>query len=250
MFDIFYLPLLAGLLISISHVPLGFRVIDKGIVFLDIAIAQIAVLGMVLLNFFHFHDNKLILTALNFLFVIFGSFILLITEKKFKKFKEAIIGAVFVVCSSLILLLLSKDPHGSEQLHLFFSGQILWVNQSELLTLAGLAFTFLLLFFKNNQFLINEYLFYFLFAITITISVKIIGIYLVFASLILPPISTILVKRYKYQLAFLVAFISYALGLALSFWFDLPTSPLIIVTMGIISFIPIILNVNKNTIQD
>ena len=54
MFDIFYLPLLAGLLISISHVPLGFRVIDKGIVFLDIAIAQIAVLGMVLLNFFSF----------------------------------------------------------------------------------------------------------------------------------------------------------------------------------------------------
>ena len=222
MFDIFYLPLLAGLLISITHVPLGFRVIDKGIVFLDIAIAQIAVLGMVLLNFFHFHDNKLILTALNFLFVIFGSFILLITEKKFKKFKEAIIGAVFVVCASLILLLLSKDPHGSEQLHLFFSGQILWVNQSELLTLAGLALTFLLLFFKNNQFLINEYLFYFLFAITITISVKIIGIYLVFASLILPPISTLLVKRYKFQLAFLVAFISYALGLALSFWFDLP----------------------------
>ena len=86
MFDIFYLPLLAGLLISISHVPLGFRVIDKGIVFLDIAIAQIAVLGMVLLNFFHFHDNKLILTALNFLFVIFGSFILLITEKKIPKF--------------------------------------------------------------------------------------------------------------------------------------------------------------------
>jgi len=246
MFDIFYLPLLAGLLISISHVPLGFRVIDKGIVFLDIAIAQIAVLGMVLLNFFHFHDNKLILTALNFLFVIFGSFILLITEKKFKKFKEAIIGAVFVVCSSLILLLLSKDPHGSEQLHLFFSGQILWVNQSELLTLAGLALTFLLLFFKNNQFLINEYLFYFLFAITITISVKIIGIYLVFASLILPPISTLLVKRYKYQLAFLVAFISYALGLALSFWLDLPTSPLIIVTMGIISFILIIANLNKN----
>ena len=246
MFDIFYLPLLAGLLISISHVPLGFRVIDKGIVFLDIAIAQIAVLGMVLLNFFHFHDNKLILTALNFLFVIFGSFILLITEKKFKKFKEAIIGAVFVVCSSLILLLLSKDPHGSEQLHLFFSGQILWVNQSELLTLAGLALTFLLLFLKNNQFLINEYLFYFLFAITITISVKIIGIYLVFASLILPPISTLLVKRYKYQLAFLVAFISYALGLALSFWLDLPTSPLIIVTMGIISFILIIANLNKN----
>ena len=250
MFDIFYLPLIAGLLISITHVPLGFRVIDKGIVFLDIAIAQIAVLGMVLLSFFHFHGNELILTALNFLFVIFGSFILLITEKKFKKFKEAIIGAVFVVCSSLILLLLSKDPHGSEQLHLFFSGQILWVNQSELLTLAGLALTFLLLLLKNNQFLINEYLFYFLFAITITISVKIIGIYLVFASLILPPISTLLVKRYKYQLAFLVAFISYALGLALSFWFDLPTSPLIIVTMGIIGFIPIILNINKNTIQD
>ena len=139
MFDIFYLPLLAGLLISITHVPLGFRVIDKGIVFLDIAIAQIAVLGMVLLNFFHFYDHKLILTVLNFLFVIFGSFVLLITEKKFKKFKEAIIGAVFVVCASLILLLLSKDPHGSEQLHLYFSGQILWVNQLELAVLGGLA---------------------------------------------------------------------------------------------------------------
>jgi zinc/manganese transport system permease protein len=247
MFDIFYLPLLAGLLISITHVPLGFRVIDKGIVFLDIAIAQIAVLGMVFLSFFHFHGNELILTVLNFLFVIFGSFILLITEKKFKKFKEAIIGAVFVVCASLILLLLSKDPHGSEQLHLYFSGQILWVNQHELTILGGLALTFLLLFFKNNQFLINEY---FLFAITITISVKIIGIYLVFASLILPPISTLLVKRYKFQLAFLVAFISYTLGLSLSFWSDLPTSPLIIVTMGVISFILIILNINKNTIQD
>ena len=58
MLEIFYLPLIVGLLVSITHVPLGFRVIDKGIVFLDIAIAQIAVLGFVILSIFHFNENK------------------------------------------------------------------------------------------------------------------------------------------------------------------------------------------------
>ena len=246
MLEIFYLPLIVGLLVSITHVPLGFRVIDKGIVFLDIAIAQIAVLGFVILSIFHFNENKVVATVLNFLFVLFGSFFLLITEKKFKKYKEAIIGSVFVVCASIILLLLSTDPHGVEQLHLYFSGQLLWANKVEMLTIAGLALLFLILFIKDNHFLKNDYLFYFLFAITITISVKIIGIYLVFATLILPPISTILLKRRKFFISILVAFLSYFLGLAFSFWIDLPTSPLIIVIMGILSFILIIANLNKN----
>ena len=74
MLEIFYLPLIVGLLVSITHVPLGFRVIDKGIVFLDIAIAQIAVLGFILLSIFHFNENKFVSTVLNFLFVLFGSF--------------------------------------------------------------------------------------------------------------------------------------------------------------------------------
>ena len=69
MLEIFYLPLIVGLLVSITHVPLGFRVIDKGIVFLDIAIAQIAVLGFILLSIFHFNENKVVSTVLNFLFV-------------------------------------------------------------------------------------------------------------------------------------------------------------------------------------
>ena len=68
------MPLIVGLLVSITHVPLGFRVIDKGIVFLDIAIAQIAVLGFILLSIFHFNENKVVATVLNFLFVLFGSF--------------------------------------------------------------------------------------------------------------------------------------------------------------------------------
>ena len=115
-----------------------------------------------------------------------------------------------------------------------------------MLTIAGLALLFLIFFIKDNNFLKNDYLFYFLFAITITISVKVIGIYLVFATLILPPISTILLNRHKFLISILVAFLSYFLGLAFSFWIDLPTSPLVIVVMGILSFILMITNLNKN----
>ena len=74
---------------------------------------------------------------------------------------------------------------------------------------------------------------------------KIIGIYLVFATLILPPISTILLNRLKFFISILVAFLSYFLGLAFHL-VDLPTSPLIIVIMGILSFILIIAKLNKN----
>jgi zinc/manganese transport system permease protein len=231
----------AGLLVLATHVPLGRRVLERGIIFIDIAIAQFASLGVVLAHILHL-ESAWIIQAGAFAAAFGGAALLNLSERLWPEVQEAIIGSSFVVTASLALLLLANDPHGGEQLHQLLVGQILWTTWSDLLPLAGITAVVLAAWFGFG--LQRSRLgFYLLFALAVTLSVQVVGVYLVFASLILPALA---VRRAGLLRGLLLGYgvgaLGYGLGLLLSLWFDLPSGAIIVCTLaaGTVLLLPLV----------
>ena len=177
--DILWPALAAGLLVSVTHVPLGREVLRRGIIFLDLAIAQTAAFGVVLANTFwigeHDEHPHLLTSGIAIVAAIAGSFVLYAIRKLEVKLQEAMIGILFVLMATGIILLLSTDPHGGERLREILVGQILWLQPAQLLHLFLVYLLILALwFFGRDKF--GEWLFYPLFAITITLSTQVVGV--------------------------------------------------------------------------
>jgi zinc/manganese transport system permease protein len=217
---------IAGLLVLASHVPLGQAVLRRGIVFLDLAIAQIAGLGVVLAHSLGGEDNVWLTQAGAVTAALLGALLLRFTERVAGARQEAIIGEAFVGAASGMLILISQDPHGAEHLQDLLVGQILWTTWGGLLPLAGVTALMLVAWFMLNL-RASPLGFYLLFALAITASVQMVGIYLVFASLIVPALAFGhgLARGYGLGAA------GYALGLALSGLFDLPAGAAIVLAL-------------------
>jgi zinc/manganese transport system permease protein len=152
-------------------------------------------------------------------------------ERFGERIQEALIGATFVVLASASVLLLAADPHGGEHLSNALSGQILWVNKTQLMLLAAAAVIALL----GRRYLRHPLLaFYIPFAIAITASVQAIGVYLVFASLIFPALAVIrLAGRHATLVGFGCGATGYVAGLSASLLLDLPSGPTLVVVLAI-----------------
>lgn len=227
--------LLVGVLVILTHVPLGIEVFKRGIIFIDVAVAQTAALGMIIAHQIFpniDHGHNFIEQIFAFLAAILVGIILTFTDKKFPKFQEAIIGSTFILAASLSIIILSKNAHGAEDFQNILAGQILWSSFKDVIWLAIFYAPILAIWFlcKNK---IGNVGFYLLFALTITASVQIIGIYLVFSFLILPAFVGINFKNYQKQIFFsyLIAAIGLGLGIALSSFYDYPTGPTISVAL-------------------
>jgi zinc/manganese transport system permease protein len=219
--------LIAGLIVASTHVPLGQEVLKRGIIFIDLAIAQIAALGVVFaLVIFHAQDTILsVLSALLFALVAGGLFAWL--EKKSPKHLEALIGSAFVLSASLAILLLANDPHGGEHMQDMLAGQILWVDWQQLIMTALIYAALLGAWFGFKE--RRGKLFYLIFPIAITLSVQLVGVYLVFASLIIPALGTVKFEGTKRLWAgYAIAALSFTAGLIVSTWYDLPSGPVIV----------------------
>ncbi|MEK7759208.1 MAG: metal ABC transporter permease, partial [Pseudomonadota bacterium] len=177
--------LLAGLLVLATHVPLGQEVLKRGIVFIDLAIAQVAVLGVIAAEVLGFEAHGWAVQAIAAAAALAGAALLSYAERRFAAQQEALIGALFVLAASLALLLLHGHPHGAEHLKDVLEGQILWTEIRTLLQVALLYAAVLALWFGARQ-RFGRAGFYFLFALTVTASVQLVGVYLVFARLIIP----------------------------------------------------------------
>ena len=206
--EILWPALLAGLLVLSTHVPLGREVLLRGIIFLDLAIAQTAAFGVMLANTLwfgvmlantlwvnrhgdHHHFSTTIIAVVA---AIAGSVILYTIRKLEVRVQEAFIGILFVLMATGIILILSADPHGGERLKEILAGQILWLQASDLLQLFFVYVVILILWFLSQE-KIGEWLFYPFFAVTITLSTQVVGVYLVFASLIIPSFCTLYQKK-------------------------------------------------------
>lgn len=222
--------LAAGLLVTATHVPLGTQVLQRGIVFIDLAVAQIAALGVVAAGWFGFEPQGAIVQAAALAAALAGALLLHWTERRWPEVQEAVIGVTFVVAANAAILLLAANPHGAEHLKDLLTGQILWVNPATLAWAALVYAPILALWLAYGE-RIGRIGFYLLFACVVTVSVQLVGVYLVFATLIVPALATRRLARARLAAGYALGALGYAAGLALSLPTDLPPGPLIVCAM-------------------
>lgn len=217
----------AGLVVLATHVPLGQEVLRRGIIFIDLAVAQIAAFGVLLAALLEWHSLWAVqATAISM--ALLGAWLLSWTGRRWPHEQEAIIGVSFVLAASAGILLLANNPHGGEHLKELLAGQILWVEWPQIALTAMLSALLLAVWFGARERL-GLSGFYLLFAVLVTLSVQLVGVYLVFASLIVPALATLAVDADRRLLyGYLLGIMGYASGLALSWVFDLPSGAVII----------------------
>ena len=227
-----------GLLMMIIHVPLGQEVLRRGIIFIDLSLAQLAAMGAIFAGMMEL--NLFAAQACALSCALLGGLFFKAMEKHFPEIAEAVIGCVFVLSATLVILALSGNPHGAEHINDILSGQLLFATWGSV-SFAGTIFiaASVLVYWKPDIFL-HKY-FYLVLAAVITTSVQVCGVYLVFASLIFPAVATSYMQdgkkrriaEYAGEAAGLAA------GLLVSFFFDLPAGPAAV--WGISMMIPVCL---------
>ncbi len=222
---------LAGLLVLSTHVPLGRQVLARGIVFIDLAIAQVAGLGVTAADALGFEPEGWRVQAAAVAAALVGALVLTWSERKWPEVQEALIGVLFVFAACVELLVLANNPHGGEHLKDLLVGQILWVSPAALIPIALLYAAALIVWFGARRWL-GTVGFYVLFALVVTQSVQLVGIYLVFASLIVPALAARrFSENWQLPVAYIVGIIGYVAGLLASSAFDLPTGAMIVVAL-------------------
>lgn len=225
--DILWPAFVAGMLITATHVPLGVQVLQRGIVFIDLAVAQVAGLGVILADFLGWEPTGGAVQVAALGAALACALLLTWTEKRWPEVQEAVIGVVFVAASSVAILLLAKNPRGSENLRELLIGQILWVDASRLPLVALLSAGILAAWFALRGRL-GRIGFYAIFALAVTMSVQLAGLYLVFATLVVPALATYYDPRRRYVRAYAVGVIGYGAGLIVSAMADLPSGAMIV----------------------
>jgi len=232
--------LIAGLLVTATHAPLGIQVLSRGIVFIDLAVAQIAGLGVIVADAFGFEPQGAAVQAAALAAALLGAFLLNWTDKRWPEVQEATIGVTFIVAANLAILLLATNPHGAEHLKDLLIGQILWVNPKVLLYV-GLIYAAILFAWFGWASRIGGIGFYLLFACAVTVSVQLVGIYLVFTTLVVPALATRHLSRHRLAACYVLGALGYAVGLGISLLSDLPPGPLVVCCMTALGLVVLLL---------
>ncbi len=219
----------AGLLVLATHVPLGGEVLRRGIIFIDLAIAQFAGLGIVIASALGFEASGWRMQLAAVLAALTGALLLRELECRAPRHLEAPIGVGFVTAACAAIVLMSHDPHAGERLQELLVGQILWSTWGDLGTLA-LVTAAVLAAWHGLRLKDSPLASYLLFALTLTASVQVVGVYLVFASLIVPALAA----AGRQGRAYAVGAVGYALGLLASALFDLPAGAAIVLGLVVI----------------
>jgi zinc/manganese transport system permease protein len=255
-FSIMQWPLLACLILPGLLVYLGLHIVQRGIIFVDLALAQVAALGTCVAVLLHYtvHDWQTYAFASGFTFVGAILFTLLRTQEQ-RMPQEALIGIVYVVSAAAGILLLSRNPEGNEELRRTLIGDVLLVRPNEViktfalyLLIGGVHFRcrrqFLSISFDPASARLSglsvvkwDFLFYVLFGLVATSFVQIGGVLLVFSFLIIPAVSAgFLVNSLgrKLGVAWVLATLGSILGLIASYELDLPTGAAIVCSLAML----------------
>lgn len=237
------------MLVLATHVPLGQEVIKRGIIFIDLAIAQIASLGVICAYAFGWQSQGWETQLIALAAAIAGALLLGFAETRLKQNQEAFIGIVFVLAATGGLLLLSDNPQGGEQLREILTGQILWINWPDLIPLAVLTVLYWLLAWQQLlPKVLTGRVFYLLFAVVITFSVQVVGVYLVFASLVIPAFAVWDSNKKPIVYPMLIGALGYTAGIVASAVADLPTGATIVWFLAVIGLLyRLVVSVSKAT---
>jgi zinc/manganese transport system permease protein len=249
------LAIAAALVLAGIHAYLGFHVVSRGVIFVDLSLAQVAALGAVLAMTLGLEEGPL-RYAIALLFTFFGAFVITIARTRDERIpQEAFIGIVYAGSTALAVLLLSRHPHGTEEMEHMLAGSLLTVSPGELIKLAALyaavgTFHYV---FRRQFILIStdraaaagrglnlvwwDFLFYSSFAVVVTSSVAIAGVLLVFSLLVIPPVVALLLTtraRGRLALGWSVGFLGAMLGILSAVGFDLPAGPSVMTALVLI----------------
>jgi len=222
--------LAAGLMIALTHAPLGIEVLRRGIIFIDLAIAQIAGLGLVLANIYWHEPPALVSQGAALVCALLAAGVFRVVEKHLPHEQEAIIGCAFVLAAATALLLLADQPHGGEEIQHLLSGQVLFVTWRDVALHAPVYGSILSLWFLWPR-IRRGGLFFAIFAMAITSSVQLVGVYVVFSSLILPALATrLLPTGSRTPVAMLAGGGAVLSGIGIALVVDAPAGPVMVAT--------------------
>jgi zinc/manganese transport system permease protein len=254
MWEVMFWPIVACLLFPWLLVYLGMHVVQRGIIFIDIAMAQLASLGICLAVLLHIDLESPAAFAIALSFTLVGAAIFSFTGKRASKVpQEAVIGIAYVVAAAAAVLLLSRAAEGDEEIKNMLVGNILLVTPAELWKALALFIVvgaihavfrrpMLRASFERDRAFAEgqrvrwwDFFFYASFGLLVTSFVRIAGVLLVFTYLIVPAICGLhLADRFSSRLivGWVIALIGGVAGLFLSFRFDLPSGAAIVCTFG------------------
>jgi zinc/manganese transport system permease protein len=207
------------------HSYFGLEIIKRGIIFTDLAIGQMSAMGAaVAVLFFGGH----LLYPASLVFALLAAFLSSLASRR-EKYLEAFIGLLYALAVSGVFILLSKSPHGMEEFQNLLAADILFTPMTKIIHVAILySFLGLFLYLVNTKArgFIKEFLFFAIFAFTVTSSVQLAGVFVVFALLIGPAFLALKLRKKKKNPVLLAWGIGLVINLAailLSYRFDLPT---------------------------
>ncbi len=248
---IFFLaaPLVMAFVLAGIHCYFGLHVLQRGVIFIDLSLAQVAALGTVVAFLSGKEHDSLssYLTSLSFTLVA-ALFLSWINHYNKKISQEAVIGILYALASASVIILLDFLSHGAEHLKSALVGQLLWVTWPMVIktTLIYMIVGILLWFFrkplleasfKETKHWTWDFLFYSLFAIVITSSVHVAGVLLVFSLLIVPALVSSLFE-YKFSRRLLFSWIFSmtlcCLGILSSYLLDWPAGASLVIVFSTI----------------
>lgn len=249
-------PFIACLILTGIHAYLGIHVVERKVIFVDLALAQVAALGTALGFLFGVEYGGTASYFSGLGFTILGATIFALTRMRKERIpQEAIIGIVYAVSAAAFVLIMDQAPEGSEQIKGMLVGSILFVDWPTILkTLLLYSLIGVFHFVFRHRFITIsvtpekafqqgmavrfwDFLFYTSFGFVVTSSVLIAGVLLVFSYLVVPAVCAMLFSRdFKTRLiiGWTLGFLASLLGIIASVAFDLPTGAAIVCTFGVI----------------
>ncbi len=256
MFEMIGLPFLACLVFGIPLSYFGFQVLKREIIFIDIALAQVAAVGSIVAHLvFDAEEDSLLAYGLSFALIALMALFYAVTRKRIVQISiEAVIGLSYAITAAAAMFLVGVAP-GHAHTEEMLAGSLLWVTWSHLIAsviVAIIVFAVVLLFRKpfhetcadydhalaqGHKVVWWDFLFYLLLGALITVSVRVAGVVVVFGFLILPATTAVLISRCvrtQMFLAWIVLAIGSAVGLAFSYRFDFSIGPPVAFFLGVI----------------
>src|SRR2546423_343299 len=254
MFEIMFWPSAACILLPWLLVYLGLHVVQRGIIFIDIAMAQMASLGICVGVLRGYEPEGQMSYAMGLGVTLLGAAIFSVTGKRASQVpQEAVIGIAYVVAAAAAILLLSRSAHGNEEIRNMLVGDITVVSAMEVwkcfavFIIVGVVHflfrkNFLLVSFQRDEAYRRgwrvrwwDFFFYATFGIVVTIFVRVAGVLLVFSYLIVPAVCAVtLIRSNIARLLFgwLISLIGGIAGLFISYYWDFPSGAAIVCTFG------------------
>ena len=255
-FAVMALPLLACLLLTLILPALGRHVLARGVIFVDLALAQIAALGQSVAFLLGAEPHDPAMYYWSFGFTLLGAALFsFLWDREHSVLQEAFIGISFALATAATLLMLSNAPHGAEHVSGSLSGEALgWVTWKDIAIMATIfAIAGAFLFFNRRKLSLCsedpkkaramglsvkrwDFLFYAAFGLVVTSSVKVSGVLAVFSYLIVPIVCATLLGRHgrsRLYWAWVIGFVVSILGAVLSYMRDWPMGATIVCLFGV-----------------